>query len=366
MAATSRSIDYNKILSTTADKIHKSGAVQDAITSANPMTRELYTKGKIKKIEVGGEMISGNVMYRHNGTIDSYKDFEQINNDPQEFMTRWFMPWAQYGGAITLSGIQKFKNMGKEKIVSLMEQEVTAIVNGWAERLNKDLWECDNLSTSNPHPYTGNGGRNIASVVSWIQPHTTSSIAAQFTSMDIGLIDQSAETWWHNQVFDAGNSFTVDTIKSKLSNAYNSCGQYSGGYPDLGVMDQITYELLEQSMQDQVRYMSTDKASPGFENLYYKKMKLEWDGYVPDTETSGTNNGPLATGSALTKGSIFLINTGTMSLYVGKDHDWKPRGFQDAYNQDATSSLYLAYIQLVCDNRIKNGVMFDCPLTIST
>jgi hypothetical protein len=127
--------------------------------------------------------------------------------------------------------------------------------------------------------------------------------------------------------------------------------------------DQATFEIYEESMDEQIRYTYKDTASSGFENVAFKAAKMMWDGYVPDAGTPG--NGALATGSALAEGSMYFINTSTMCLYVGKDHDWKPRGFQTPVDQDASTSLYLAYLQLVCDNRRKNGLIFDVPLTLS-
>jgi hypothetical protein len=71
------------------------------------------------------------------------------------------------------------------------------------------------------------------------------------------------------------------------------------------------------------------------------------------------------TGGAETNSAFYFMNCGTMCLYVGKDHDFKPRGFQTPVDQDASTSLYLCYLQLICDNRRKNGVINDVPLVFS-
>lgn len=363
MSATSRTISYNKLYTTTADKIHKSGAVQDAITTSNPFLKELTAKKRIK--QDGGDQIRSAIMYAHNQTIDSYSGLEQFDISPQEFMTAFYVPWSHYGGAITIKGTDRVANMGKEKLIDLMAQEVKAIVNGWSERLAKDLWEVDNLQTTTS-PYSANGGKNIIGVPIWVQPHTTSSIAAQFTNMDIGGINQSENTWWHNQLVDAGGSLANGRAFQKLiDHAMNLGSLYAGKGIDLAVCDQVTHEVIKDSLQDRVRYVPSEGGTPGFPDLYFNGAKLVWDGYVPDTETSGTNNGVLATGSALTKGSIFFLNTDTFTLYTGKDRDWKPRGFQNSINQDGSTSLYISDIQLVCDNRIKNVLMFDIPTALT-
>jgi len=351
MAATSRTLSYDALLTTTADKIHKSGAIQDAITSSNPTFKEFMEKGKIKKKVVGGDQIRVGLMYQHNGTISSYSGYDTIDINPQDGITTMYVPWAQYGGAVSISGIQKFKNMGKEQIADLLKEKITQTTAGWAEKLNADLWDIEGRQAT--HPHSGNSGKNIISVPLYIQAID----AGPTDDYDIGNIDQSAETWWKNQECDFGTTNTYVALMNNMRTLYNDCSQGPGGSPDLILADQKSYEIYEAGMDEKVRYSFKDTASAGFENIAFKSAKMMWDGYVPDAETPG--NGVLSSGSALTMGSMYFINTNTMSLYVGKDHDWKPRGFQTPVDQDASTSLYLAYVQLVCDNRRKNGVMYD-------
>ena len=155
-------------------------------------------------------------------------------------------------------------------------------------------------------------------------------------------------------------------ILSKLTAKTQSYTMGSGGTPDLIIADQVSFEIYETGMDTKTRYAFTDKASVGFESIAFKGARMFWDGYVPDMYTTATPSGPLVTGSALAEGTMFFINTDTMCLYVGKDHDFKPRGFQTPVDQDAGVSLYLAYLQLVCDNRRKNGVLHSVAVGINS
>ena len=169
MAATSRTLSYDALLTTTADKIHKAGVIQDAISNSNPTFKAFMDSGKIKKVTVGGDQITVPLMYQHNGTINSYADYDQIDVTPQDGITKMYIPWAQYGGAVAISGIQKFKNMGPEKIADLLKAKITQTTAGWSERLNKDLWEASAANFTATHPFTGNGGKNIISIPLYIQ-----------------------------------------------------------------------------------------------------------------------------------------------------------------------------------------------------
>ena len=362
MAATSYSVSLDAVLTTTADKIHKAGVIQDAISNSNPTFKELYSKGKIKKKVVGGDQIRVPLMYELGG-VKSYSGYDTIDISPEDGITAMYVPWSQYAGPVSISGIQRFKNMGKEQIADLLKAKITQKTAGWAEKLNADLWDTANLAGS--HPFTGNSGKNVISIPLYVQGLGATSGGGASTAdddFDIGNIDQSAETWWMNQAIDGVGATTAAKLKALMSSAVNDCSQGPGGSPDLLMFNQKGFQLYEESMQDQIRYSFNDKASAGFEHMTFKGSKVMWDGYVPDAELGA--NGALA-GGAETNSSLYLLNTNTLSLYVGKDHDFKPRGFQTPVDQDASTSLYLSYLQLVCDNRRKNGVIYDIPLVFS-
>ena len=357
MAATSRTLSYDALLTTTADKIHKSGAVQDAITSSNPTFAEFMTKGRIKKKVHGGDQIRVGLMYQHNGTIAPYSRYGQIDITPQDGITTGYLPWAQYGGGVSIDGLSTFKNMGKERLTDLLKEKIVQTTAGWSEKLNRDLWDVDGRQAT--HPHSGESGTQIVCLPLYIQGLS----ATTADDYDIMNIDQSVETWWKNKEGTPGAD-TYLGLNAAMRKLYNDCSQGPGGFPDLIISDQVSYEIYETGMDAKTRYSFSDKASVGFEQVAFKQAKMFWDGYCPDAETAASANGVLDTGSALAEGSMYFINTKTMCLYVGKDKDWKPRGFQTPVDQDASTSLYLAYLQLVCDNRRKNGVLYAIEPTI--
>jgi hypothetical protein len=365
MSATSRTLSYDALLSTTADKIHASGAVQNAISNSNPTFGWLTQKGKVKKMAVGGDQIRVNLMYELNPPT-SYSGYEQINIDPNDGVTVMYVPWAQYGKGVSISGIERFKNMGKEQIANLLTTKITQTTQGWAETLNAHIWDVASLQTS-AHPYTGNSGKDVIGIPLYVQglgatDHPSGAGSTADMTYDIGHIDQGAETWWQNKIGTPAGD-TWKQMNAAMRNLYNNCSQGPGGAPDLLVGDQVSFEIYENGMDEKTRYNFTDKASVGFESIAFKGKRFFWDGYVPDMETPG--DGALSTGSALAEGSIFFLNTNTLSLYMGRDHDFKPRGFQTPVDQDASTSLYLAYLQLVCTDRRKNGVLYAIEPTIN-
>jgi len=199
---------------------------------------------------------------------------------------------------------------------------------------------------------TGNSGKNIISI-----PMTVTKAGTE----SLGSIAAS-QSYWTNQTAD-GVATTGILLKKKMSNMYNSCGRGSGGFPDLLLGDQVIWEVYEQSMQQQIRYSSSDLATAGFDSIKYKGADFIWDVYVPDMELP--SEGVAVKGSALTAGSIFFLNSNSLKFYCGKGFDFKPLPFERNADQDASVSLTLLYAQLVCDNRRKQGLLWDTSTAVT-
>lgn len=356
MGASQRTIDFNLFLTSTASKLHKMGAVQDAISNSNPIYAELFKSGKIKKRDVGGEMIDIPIMYQHNSTVKSYAPYGKLDITPQDGHTKAWAPWAHYAYSVVLDGPSKFKNMGKERLFDMLKAKTAQGAASVAETMNFHLLSAARRQATTA-PYSGNGGLDIIGIPLWVQCFTGAS-----DDFNVGNIDQSANTWWKNQELDFGATATYVVLKDKMLELSLDCSQGPGGKPNMFLMDQKTYQNFISSMQAQVRYMSGDTATPGFENVTHLGAKVVWDGYVPDAN-AGTD-GVLATGNALTGGTVYALNTNTFTLYMGRDADFAPTGFQKPIDQDAVVNNYIAYLQLVCDNRKKNGVLYDVTPTL--
>ena len=207
----------------------------------------------------------------------------------------------------------------------------------------------------------GNSGKNINSIPLLIQsiPGNTSVVHG---------IEQAGETYWRNRAIDADSggagTMTEKAYLNLIRNAVNTCNRgRGGGMVDLMAFDQVSYELFEQALDDKVRYMSTDKASPGFEKISYKGVDCFWDVYVPDAD-AGANGGPDV---GLTSGSIYMLNSKVMKFYCGKGKDFSPTPFVDGFynGQDAKVSMTLLYAQLIADSRRNLGVIEDVPAAFS-
>jgi len=123
MAATQRTIDYNALLTMTADAYYKSGVIHDGVFKSNPTFAELNKKG-LKMIQSGGSKIQVNLMYGKNSTVDSYSRYGLLDTAPQDGFTPAFYDWAQYAGTVSIDGLSEAQNSGTPEIQKLLREKV--------------------------------------------------------------------------------------------------------------------------------------------------------------------------------------------------------------------------------------------------
>jgi len=353
MAATNRSIDYNALLTMTADNYYKSGVIHDGVFKSNPTFAKLNKKG-LKMVETGGGKIQVNLMYGKNSTVDSYSRYGLLDTAPQDGFTPAFYDWAQYAGTVSIDGLSEFQNSGAPQIQKLLREKIKQLTMSFAERMNEDLWDVETITTA-----PGNGGKNIIPIPHFIQGADAGSDWG--AGIDPGGINQSAETWWKNQSLDSGSTTFAGTIK-EMRNMYNDCGKGSGGTPDIMIANQDVFELYETIMDERVRYRSSDTATVGFESIKFKSADLFWDEHIPDPIGDGTSTGynwDHASYAPTTQGAIYYINSKNLDLVCGKGKDFAPLGFDSPTNQDARVGKWVFYGQLVCNNRRKLGMIED-------
>lgn len=350
MAKTSRTMSFNALLTSTREKYHKNGVPQDAVFEAIPTLQALRAKGSFKTQADGGEVIRINIINEKNSNGKAYAGYEPANLTPQDEFTVAYDQWRQYSWTTPISGIEIFKNGGGQRIFPLLEQKEKVTYMSATEDINQDLWDVANLTTAG---VTGSNGKQINSIPLLVQQDPTDG-------QDVHGIDQSAESYFQNRTVDGSGMTTKDLFLAKLRHGINTANRgRGGGMLDLMIFDQVSYEQFEDALADRIRYMSVDKASPGFEKINYKGVECLWDVYVPDAN-AGTNGGPDVT---LTNGSIYGLNSKCMKFYVGKGKDFSPTPFVDGtyQGQDAKLSMTLLYSQLVADSRRNQVVFYGVP-----
>lgn len=355
MAVNSFTYNLDEILSTTLQNWRTKGKMYDNIFKANPTLWYFHEKGR-KKTEDGGERIMVPLQYGKNSTVKSYSRYDVIDTTPQDNQTAVYYDWRQISGSVTIDGLSAFQNSGKHQIVKLLEAKIKETEDSMAETINEQMW------AASP------GTKDILSLTALIVRAPTTTDAAS-----PGNISGATHTWWANKT-KTTSAATVKALVWDAKNLYNQCSKggnsSKGGFPDLGICNQETYEAIENHMSDLVRYTDVDEMgnkarSVGFENIRFKNARLFWDEHIPDAYGDATTAYDWDHGS-VTYGSLYFINTQYTWYVVGQGYDLKVGKFIQPHNQDARTSQLLHYHQIVCSQRRKNGVLEKISKSLSS
>src|SRR3990167_4142095 len=108
---TSRTLNYQTLLTTTHDAILDSGAVQDNVFNADPVIAWLTSGNRLKKLDGGYELRQG-ILYGSNSTAGWYEGHSLIDVTPQEGATSAVFAWKQGAVSISYSGRELRSNKG--------------------------------------------------------------------------------------------------------------------------------------------------------------------------------------------------------------------------------------------------------------
>ena len=135
----------------------------------------------------------------------------------------------------------------------------------------------------------------------------------------------------------------------------NTCGLGSGGFPNLIVADQITYETYENALDNQIRFQNTQLGDLGFDSIKVQGSEMIFDEVVPDID-SGT--------TAITKGTAFFLNTNFYKLYIDTETNFVTTPFITPENQTAMVAKVLLMGNTCSSNLRKLGVLYGISQTI--
>ena len=303
------------------------------------------------------------LMHGVNNTFKSYAGYDVIDTTPQDGMTTAFEEWSEIGGTISISRKEERQNSGEARIIALLEAKIRQAEMSMRETLNEQLL-LGTVESSELVP--GNGGLDLNPLGWFLRKDNT---ANPTSGGNVGNISASAESWWrHNTAvinsggIDTGNAFTLNVstyagLKVALRRMYNFCGRGSGGFPNLLVGDQVTFETYENALDVNVRFASTRLGELGFDSVKLRGAEFIWDEVIPDVE-NGT--------AAITQGTVFFLNTNFYKLIIDSQTDVITTPFVTPENQTAKTAKVLFMGNAAVNNLRKHGVVYGAVQTIAS
>ncbi len=307
--------DFNSLLSTTLQNYQPT--LVDNIFKDLVLLNHLNERGRVR-VEEGGTQIVEPLMYAVNDTVATYSGYDAIDLTPQEGISAAEYDWKQMAASIAISGIEEAKNRGTEAIIKLLNAKIMQAEMSLKTTLNEQLYGSASAGTD------FNGLGNI--------------VATQNNT--VGGIDASSNTWWNPT---QGTTMGATLALHNMADVYNRASKGSD-VPDLIVTNNSLFEKYESLLTNQVRYQDVSKANSGFQNLMFKQTPV-----VFDLE--------LATDS--TDAPMYFLNTKYLKLTGLNGYWFTTTDFMNGTvaGVDARYALVLAYGQLTCSNRQRQGYL---------
>jgi hypothetical protein len=315
-----QSVDYNALFSTTLQNYQPT--LVDNIFKDLVLLNHLNEKGRVV-VEEGGTQIVEPVLYDENGTAAAYADYTPIALTPQDGITSAIYDWKQIAASIAISGIEEAKNRGTEAIIKLLNAKIMQAEMSIKKVVN-DYLLSSNDGTTNPLEFNGIGG------------------FAGSINTAIGGIDAATEPWWNPTIPAGIQNATLSTVN--MANVYNNASK-GNDVPDLIITTEPLFSKYESLLTGQVRYQDVAKANAGFTNLMFKQTPIVYDLAMPGNQSSNA--------------SMYFLNTKYLKLTGMNGHWFTTTDFQQGTinGLDARYALVMAYGQLTCSNRSRQGYL---------
>lgn len=344
MAATTLSRAYGKLLSSTMDKRVAKEKPEDMVFGTDPtlswlMKHDCYTDG------TDGVKISGPVRYSKNDTAASVSSMEQVNTAPQDPNTKYFYDRCNYTVQVTETKQNVSMNLAPSKLYDLVGDLKENAELSLQDLINDHIWRLAGLTTA----VTGNGGKNIISIPMIVN-------RSDYTGIDIGGIDMSAETWWAAKGSHATSLTTTTLLRTAIRHQLNEAGKLSGGRPDIAITTQQAFENYVLGLDEKQVYQNNPKsATQDFENVTLCGVPTFWDSHVPDAYTPYDWDNATRLASPAQE-SIYLLNSKFLKLWYDRNFKFAFSDFQTPHDQPFVITSSCAFVgQLGTTKRCKHA-----------
>lgn len=316
--------NFNDVLTTTLE--NRMGELADNVTKNNALLYRLNQRGNRRPVS-GGVKIVEEIAYAESDKV-WYSGYDTINfTNPQTFTAAEYN-WKLLAAPVGISGEELLMNSGKERVIDLFEAKID----------NAELTLRNEMSKAIYSDGTGNSGKQLTGLQALVADDPTSGTVGGINRATTG------NEFWRNYA-NTVNGVSPATIYGAMNTAYLGCSRGTDR-PDLIVADDEMYQIYESSLVPQQRFMNSDLADAGFQNLKFKGADVIYDGGI---------------GGYCPKGHMYFLNTKYLKLRPHKDRDFRLIGDRNrvAINQDAIYAIIGWAGNLTMNNAQLQGVLIN-------
>jgi hypothetical protein len=294
--------NYTDILATTIES--RSKVIADNVSKNNAVLAQLSQKGRIKTFE-GGHKIVEPLSQAANGNGGFFSGYDQLPVAAQDVITAAEFAIKQYAVSVTMSGLEKIQNGGKEGILDLLAARVDVAESTMANDL------CQGIYSDG----TGSGSKTITGL--------DLAVPQDPTTGTYGNINRATatNTFWRSQLYDPSSTPTATTIQGYMNILWASC-QRGANRPDLIMAGSTIWATYLASLQALQRFTEAKVGQLGFPSVKYMDADVVLDGGI---------------GGYATATDMYFLNTKYLFWRPHSGTNMVPLGPKErvAVNQDA-------------------------------
>ncbi len=273
--------------------------------------------------------------------LGSYSGADVFGTAQEDVRQQFTINPSQYYANLTITGIQRAANKGKEAIVDLLTAEFQSVGRALNDRFGTDLYGDG----------TGNSGKNITGLIAQVDDGTN------VTTFQ-GLSRTTYPTLKSTYNVQSG-ALGLDDLATSFDGA-----QIGYDQPTLGVTTPAVFSIYEALLMATTRYNIVQNIG---------RVKATAAGVMPDTSGLVGNAGftglmfrgmPIVLDDKCSSGDLYMLNEKYLDLYemapdpafvAGSQEGFGWTGWKKPTNQDVIVSQLLWYGQLVGTEPRKNA-----------
>lgn len=305
-APNSTTVNWDTINSTT-ERTWLPGT-EDNIFGTNAFYETLRSQGETKD---GGEAIMQRILYGE-GPAGWYTGTSPLDLSSADIITAARYNWRQCYAGVGIPWLEELKNGGKAQLASTIAEKLDVMEESMANQIGRGLYS---------------DGSDIEQIFG-LQIHV-----ANTTSITVGGISASTNTWWRNVIVN------MTGVPLSIYKMQQTAGLITKGKrrPNMIVTTQAIHDIFFALLQPSQRYTGTEGKT--LTRVDFGSLPMIVDDHCPD-------------------GYLYMLNTNTFNFVSHSKDNMKLWGWMGPHDQMFKTNKLTWTGQLCCKNRRFNAVMY--------
>ena len=300
----------------------------DNISDQYPTIGRLRRSG-VMEVETGGKEIQEDLMYGL-GTSEWFDGYDVLSTNATDGITAAFYQFRYNATPIVISMTEEIESRKSDSAEKLLTAKTTQAMT-------------KSLDTINAAVHGAQSGKSMLGL---------QDIVAEGTATTLGGIAVSSNSWWDNKRTDFDTYSTFQTIQNTnfydgiaaMGVVWNNCSE-GNDVPNLIITSFTHYGNYEGIFEGTGHLRTTEKSSGSYGVGAQGTITFRGAPVIPDRDC--------------VTDSMYFLNTKYLKLKVQAGKNFAKTPFKEPSNQLAKVAFVVSGMQLVTNNRRRQGLLFD-------